>query len=112
MRCADDRTGAGEAVAGIANLCNAEIREENAPGVIVDQDVRGLDVAMDDAMPMRALESIGQLEENAMCPGVRQAPLEPQTFGERDAADIPHDEVPQSAHLAEGVQRQDARMRQ
>ena len=65
-----------------------------------------------DAAAVRALERVRQLGENPVHLRSRDASLETQPLGERRAADVAHDEVPDPAHLAEGVQRHDARMRE
>ena len=67
---------------------------------------------MNDARAMRAFYRISNLGENTQRVVARQASLDPQSLGERRAAHIAHDEVPDAADFAERVQRQDSRMRE
>ena len=104
--------GAGETVARAVHLRDAEVGEHRATRFVVEENVGRLDVAMDDAVAVRAFERVGQLGENAMRLVAGKPSVDPQTLGERHAADVAHDEVPDAVDLAEGVERQDPRVRQ
>ncbi len=72
---AGDRTG------------NPEIRDEHAAAVL-EQDIVGLDVAMDDALRMRVGERPGDVAQDARCLRRRQWAAPPHTVGERFALDV------------------------
>ena len=65
-RRADDHPRGGQAVAGALPLGDPEVGEHRATGVGVEQDVGGLDVAVDHAAAVRAVERIGQLHEDPL----------------------------------------------
>src|SRR3954465_2867871 len=67
---------------------------------------------MNHAVPMCALERIRQLDENPVRLGAVDAPLDAEAFRKRDAANVSHDEVPDSADFTKGVEWQDACVRQ
>ena len=92
------------------HLRDAEVGEHCAAGFFVEQDVGRFDVAMDDTVAMRTFECVGELGENAMRFMAGQPPFHAQTFGQRDAAHVRHDEIPQPAHFTERVQRKNSRM--
>ena len=67
---------------------------------------------MDHAVAMSPRERIGELAEDPAYLGRRQASFEAQPFGERLAAHVSHDEVPEAVDFAEAVEREDPRMRE
>ena len=66
MRRADDHPARGQAVAAVVELRDAEVGEHGAARLLIEQDVRRLDVTMDHAAAVRALHGLRQLEEDAM----------------------------------------------
>ena len=64
------------------------------------------------AVAVRAVERVGEVGEHAPAFGAREPPLQAQALGERLAAHVAHDEVPDPADLAEGVERENARVRE
>src|SRR5262249_31705363 len=77
--------------------------------VFVDEDVAGLQVAMDDAMTVREMDSVGDLPHQLGRCARRQWALL-QSGHEAAAFDKPHGEVVLAAVLADLKDRHDSRM--
>ena len=90
-------------------LGEAEVGQVDAAG-LVDQDVPGLHVAVDEAAPVRCVEGVRDLREQ-----VERALRVERAFAldqpaEVGAFDEAHREVDDAVSLAGGVDREDARM--
>jgi len=113
---ADERPGLGDAI-GAQQVCDAEVGELGARRTIRrrtggQQDVGGLDVAMDHAARVHDGESLGELAGDARDLGGREGAVS-QACGERGSVDVFHDEVARPGTGEPGiVQRDEVRMRQ
>jgi hypothetical protein len=76
----------------------------------VEQDVLGLDVAMDDVVPVGVVEGVGHLRGDAHGLVHRQRAFLLKPVAERTVLHDRHHEVEEPARLARVVQRQDVRM--
>ncbi len=87
LGCADHRTGDGQPAGRVADRGDAEISEEGS-ALFIEQDVGGLDVAMDDALAMcggqRAEQRVGQHVDLAG----RQRTVVVDLVGERPSAEV------------------------
>ncbi len=77
---------------------------------VVQQNVLGLDVAMDDAVPMRVVERVGHLARDAHRLVDAELRLAVELLAKRLALDVGHDVERQSVGRAGVEQRQDVRM--
>src|SRR4051812_4610462 len=111
MGSADDDATASEAISGTMHFRDSEVSQHRPPGLVIEQDIGGLDVAMDHAVGVRMSQCVGKLDENALRFLGWKSAFDPETLRERDAACITHHEVPHAVHFTERVQRQDAGMR-
>ena len=77
------------------------------PRGTLEEDVVGLDVAVDDGHAMGGAEGVGRLRHDpaGLVDGQAPAPADPP--GDRLAVDVAHDEVHQSEAFADGVDRDD-----
>ncbi len=91
---------------------HAEVGEQGSAGLVVEEDVVGLYVAVDDALAVGVIERVGDLGQDAAALVLGELPVAAETSREGLAADIAHDEVGHSVQLAEGVERDDVRVRQ
>ena len=91
-------------------LGQAEVGEEG--GAALDQDVGGLDVAVDEPHAVRGVERRGDLAADVDRPVRAQAALAAQHGGEVGALDVLHREVEQPVLLAGVVDRDDVRVLQ
>ena len=85
----------------------AEVHELGAG--LGEHDVAGLEVAVDDAGAVRAVERVGDLRADAQHVGERQRPAR-EARGQRLALDQLHHQVVGVALAADVVQRADVRM--
>ena len=112
MRRAEGHAGLGHA--GLAGLAggegDAEVGDEGA--AVVQQDVLGLDVAVDDALAVGVVERAGDLARDADRVGDGQLLLAGEAVAERLALDEGHDVVEEPVGLAGVVQREDVRVLQ
>ena len=109
------RRSHGEAGARRAHLARQldHVRDAEVGDVRVivgEQDVRRLDVAVDDAVPMRVLERVTYFFGNAQRHRDGQWSFPLDALLERVALDVRHDEVGRVVPDAGVVQRQDVRM--
>src|SRR5262249_3706438 len=83
----------------LCNLGNTEVRDNDAPGPLFDQNVGRCDVAMNNRghMTMRVLERRTHLQGDFDHPRERQRPGPAQQLAERATVDVFHDEVLQLA---------------
>ncbi len=84
---------------------NAEVRHQRA--AVVQQDVLGLDVAVDDLVTMRVLQGARHRRRDRHRIGNRQMPLAVEPLAERFALHVRHHVVDESVDLPGVVQRQD-----
>ncbi len=77
--------------------------------VLVDEDVLGLDVAVDDAAFVRVLQRIAQLRHDLQHVGAAEPALFEQ-LPQVGAVDVVHDQVAVARGLAEAVHADDAWM--
>ena len=119
-RRADNDVLAGQrdaAIQVLANLSDAEVNDLDPVrvAVITDDDVVGLDVAMNDAHGVRGVERATDLSEDVGGAVERQRSLLPYQLAERDAVDILHDDERRIAfanaiiHHVDGVGMMDTR---
>ena len=78
----------------------------------VQQDVLGLDVAMDHAVPMRVVERTRHLARDAHGVGDRELPFALEPRAQRLAVDERHDVEQQAIRIARVEQREDVRVLQ
>ena len=90
-RRAEDHAGAGQAVGGVGGGGHPEVGEVGAP-LVVEEDVGGLDVAMDDAAPVGVGEGRQQPVGDGEDPVGRQGPALPHEVGEAASGEVGHDE--------------------
>ena len=76
----------------------------------VEQDVLGLDVAMNHAAPVRVRERVADFRGEPQCLAHAEAPLAGQTVTERLSFDERHDVIQAARRFARVVQGQDVRM--
>jgi len=112
VRRAHDRTGFRETVDRILDLRDAEVGENRPARLVVKQDVRGLDVAVDHAVPVCPLERVRELDEDPPNVARGQRPFEVQAVRERLPANVAHHEIPDAVDLPEAVQRENAGVRE
>ena len=91
-------------------LGQAEIHQ-TGPALVVDHDVRGLDVAVDDAAPVGVLQRIGHLG-NQTGRLTRGRPTARQEVRQGQAPDEVADQIGQALMLANLVHRHDPRVAQ
>ncbi len=106
LRRAGDDAGLGQTrVVGGAG--EAEVDELDALDAVLQQDVRRLDVAVDQPDRVRRLEPPGRLhaDPDDLLDGQRAGPVDPVL--ERLAGDVLHDEVRQPARGVDGVDGDD-----
>ena len=108
MRCADRHPGAGQLPAR-RRLGDAEVCDDRVP-VLVEHDVIGLDVAMDDFLLMRVRQRAGDVGEDLLDLGRREAAACRQNAGERLAPQKLHDEVDDSSRFPDTINRNDVRV--
>ena len=109
---ADHLAGLGQpGVFGLAHRAgNAEVRHDGV--ALAEQDVLGLDVAVDDPGPVGIVQRVGHLAHDPECQIHRQGALPVEPIAERFAVDERH-HVEQDAGGRAGImQRQDMRMLQ
>ena len=89
---------------------DAEVGDQRA--AVVQQDVLGLDVAVDHAVPVRVVERVGDLARDPHRVVDRELLLAVEPVAERLALDERHDVVEEAVGLARVEQREDVRMLQ
>ena len=89
---------------------DAEIGDDRL--AVLEQDVLGLDVPVDDAAAVGVVERAGDLARRCGAPSRAAAGLGRQRLPQRLALDVRHDVVEQPIHGARVEQRQDVRMLQ
>ena len=112
MRGADDRALGGERRRGCEPLGHAEVGQADHALGLLEQDVLGLDIAMNHAPAMGVAKRLGQFGENADRLGRLEPALALDARGEGLAFDVAHDEVHESVVLAKGEEGDDVRMGQ
>src|SRR5205823_7903081 len=100
--------GAGELATG-GGLGDSEIRHDGVP-VLVEHDVVGFDVAVDDFFLVRVREGARDFGENLLDLHGRQAAASRQNTGERLAAQELHHEANHAARFADAVDRNNVGM--
>ncbi len=98
----------GAAVGAGGGQRDAEVRDQRLP--VVQQDVLGLDVAVDHAVPVGVVEGARHLAGDPHGIGDGQLPLARQPVAERLALHKRHHVEHGAAYLARVVQRQDVRV--
>ncbi len=109
---ADGGAGRGEPRAGLHRAGDAEVGHHRAPGVAVEQDVVGLDVAVDHAALVRVVERVGDLAHQPPHLVHRQAPFPGQQPRQAPARDQRHHQPGHAVALAHVVDGHDVRVRQ
>ena len=109
-RGADDVAAAAEVLAVVQRLGEAEVGELRLV-VLVDQDVRGLDVAVDDGPGVRRLQGPSHLGHEPERTLQRQLGC-PDEAVERGTVDVFHHEVVERPLAADVVDLEDVRVRQ
>ena len=89
---------------------DAEIGDHRPPALLVDEDVVGLDVAMDDPVRVREGERVGHLAQHAAHEGYRRTRLAAQALRQALAVDEAHDEEHQPVALVHRVDGDDVGM--
>jgi len=93
-------------------LRDAEVREQRTTRAPVEQDIVGLEIAVNDAGCVSIVQRTRELAENmASCLEV-QCTVAPKLRLKRFAGDESHDEVEERRGLPEGVERDDVRVRE
>jgi len=106
MRRADGHPGARE-LAARRRLRDPEIGDHRQP-VLVEHDVVGLDVAVDDAALVRVREGARHLDQDLTDLGRRERAARGQHGRQRLTAQELHDEIDHPAGLADAIDRDDA----
>ncbi len=88
--------------------CDTEVRDQRVP--FAEQDVAGLDVAMDDALTVGVVKSLGHLGGDRHCLVDRELNLRFEPLPKGLALDVRHDVVEKAGRLAGVEQGQDVRM--
>src|SRR3954468_7197333 len=91
---------------------DAEIGEHRTAGTALEQNVLGLEIAMDDTLAVRVVERQGEVVERATRFLRLQRALYTQPFGERLTMHVLHHDVDELLYFAEGVHRDDVRVAQ
>ena len=109
---AGQSAGAGEAALGrrAHRAGHAEVGHDGV--AFLEQDVLGLDVAMDHALPVCVVERIGHFARETKRPRRREAALAVEEVAERAVAHAGHDIIKEAAGIAGVVQRQQMGMLQ
>ena len=92
---------------GLGDARDAEIEQLGRLHLVGEQDVRWLDVAMDDAVAVRIGERAGELDADGEHPIAREAALLLQYLVERAAFDELHRDIGDVVGLADVVDRRD-----
>ena len=96
------------AAVGGERLPDAKVGHQR--GAFVHQDVFGLDVAVDDPLPVRIVEGGGDFPDEAERVGERQHPFAVHPFAKRLPRHVRHDIIEQAVELARIEDRQDVRV--
>ena len=98
--------------AGAARLAGGERDAEvgHEGGAVVEQDVLGLDVAVDDVVPVRVVQGGGHLARDPHRVGHRQLLLPVHPVADGLAFDVRHDVEEEAVGLAAVEERQDVRV--
>ena len=110
LRRARDHAGGRQAGRGLEDLRDAEVREVDT-AVVVEQHVRRLHVAVDDALAVRVVERVGHAAQDRDGARERQ-PLAPDQRGQRAARDQAHRHPGDALFAVDvvGVDRHDVRV--
>ena len=95
----------------LGDLGDAEVGDD-APALVVDEDVAGLDVAVHHAVAVGVAYGAGDLAQDGLHRGHGQRAGFPEDAVERAAVDVLHDEVQQPVGVPDGIDRDDVGMAQ
>src|SRR4051812_37851694 len=97
-------------MAGLGYTRDPEVGEDGV--VLIEQDVLGLDVSMDDAAAMRVRNGVGDVGRDAECVGEGKLSFAGETAAQGFAIDERHHVIQIAAYFSRIVQRQDLWMPQ